>query len=284
MFKKISIIGVGLIGGSLGLDIRLKNLSKSVYGYSRKKENRHTAFKNGLIDHEAKTLEEAIEDADLIILATPVRTIEEHFKLIAEKAKNGAIIMDVGSSKFEILKKAEETLPSRLYFVGAHPMSGNEKSGPEAAREALFENKTCIIVPKKRTSQKIVDKISRFWKKVGSKTIILSAEQHDYAVALISHLPHVAAYVLMNSISSEMNIDRIKNLKGGGLMDTTRIAASSPVMWRDICLSNKSFLLDSMKIFEEQWKDLKKLIQNDDSKAIEKYFKKSASTREKLNS
>ncbi len=258
LFNKIAIVGVGLIGGSIGLCVKKKRLANSVIGIFRKKTSLKKALDNGAIDTGALDIK-AIEDADLIILTTPVKTIINSLPKVFQYAKKGAIIIDAGSTKSEIINCAKKFLHKNIRFVGCHPLTGLEKKGVKFADSNLFKNSLCILVPVDRVD----DKIILFWKQLGARVKILDAQRHDKILSLVSHLPHLMAFNLIKVIPKELI-----SFGAGGLRDTTRIASSDSLLWSDIFLTNRSAILNALQKFTLSLNQFKKAIKNNDSKAL----------------
>lgn len=282
MFNQVSLIGVGLIGGSLGLEIKRKKLARKVVGFGRTLKNLRLAKKRRLIDEIALTLPQAVKNADLILLCTPVETIEKNFRVVAEKASAGALVMDVGSTKAKVVKKASSYFGLSANFVGAHPLAGTEKGGAGAAEKDLFRGKKCLLTPTKKTSRKALLKAKKFWSALGSEVFLYSPLQHDFLLGATSHLPHMAAFSLMRVIGSSLKIPEIKRLSGGGLLDTTRIAASPAEMWRDISLSNSKVLSRLMKRYGRELKKLERLVRQKKGASLHRYFQKTSHLRKSL--
>lgn len=281
-FKKVTIIGVGLMGGSFALSLRKIGFDGKVSGIGRKKENLVKAKKLGIIDEYFTVPAEGVKDADLILLSTPVGQFPKIAKEIRKYIKNGAIVTDVGSVKAEVVKKLEDLMPEGVSFVGGHPIAGRECSGIDAASSEIFNSTKCIITPSPNTDRKALKKIIGLWEAFGSKTILMSPEEHDSIFASVSHLPHVLAYVLINTI-----IDLNKNIlshAGGGLKDMTRIALSPPELWRDICSYNSRNILKSLDQFIISLTHVKRLIRKSQWKKLEKEFQKARSGRQVLES
>lgn len=282
MFNQVAIIGVGLIGGSLGYEIKKKKLARKVIGFGRTQKNLNLARKRGLIDKGVKNLGEAVGQADLILLCAPVRTIEKQLSLIAKKIPKKTLIMDVGSTKVSLVKAAEKILPPSVDFVGAHPLAGTEKSGAGAAVPHLFKKKKCLLTPGKKTSPSALRKAAHFWKKIGSEVLIYSPHRHDELLAATSHLPHMVAYTLMGGLNRLLSVSEIKKIAGGGLLDTTRIAASSPEMWTDICLSNSKYLSKALQKYLKEMNKISEWVKKKEKRSLFNYFKKVSELRRKL--
>lgn len=282
MFHCVTIVGVGLIGGSLALEIKKKKLAKKVIGCGRSLANLQIAKKRRLVDEITTNLGKSVSHSDFIILSAPVQTILHQLKIIAQKAKPGTLVMDVGSTKELIVNQAHKILPSSVFFIGAHPLAGTEKSGAVAALPNLFKNRFCILTPTALTSQKALKEAKRFWKQMGAKTLIYSPKKHDQLLAFTSHLPQMVSYVLMATVGNGIPLKEIQKLAGGGLRDTTRIASSSSEMWRDICLANRQPLVQGLKNFQKNMNQLILWIQKGKAKGLERYFERAANLRRSL--
>ena len=242
-FKQVAIIGVGLIGGSLGMILRRQKLADSVVGIGRRVENLKTAVEVGAIDRYVSDPREGVADADFVVLATPVDTYERHLQEWAGCLKPDTIVSDVGSVKGELVTRAEALLPSGVKFVGAHPIAGKEKTGVAAGSETLFSGARCILTPTAHTDPEALKIVRTIWELAGSIVLEMDPFLHDKILGAVSHLPHAAAFALMTALADVRDhgvpeLD-LAGHSGGGLRDTTRIAASSPEMWRDIFLWNR---------------------------------------------
>lgn len=278
-FKEIAIVGVGLIGGSLGLAIKKRKLARSIVGIGRKRSSIRAAMRCGAIDAGTRDLKSAVSDADLVIIATPVCSIPRIAKKIVGHLKDGAILTDVGSTKGHIVKEIERTLPEGVSFVGSHPLAGSEKRGVNFAGANLFNGSTVIMTKTKKTKASSLKALSQFWKSLGvARVEIKSPEEHDRIVAEISHLPHLVAAALINSVSA-------KSLKfaSSGFKDVTRIAASDPELWQDICVTNKKEILESLVKFERSLFRLKAFVRKASEKNLHSEFAKSKRIRERLS-
>jgi len=285
-FKQVAIIGIGLIGGSLGMVLRRKALADAVIGVGRRTENLKTAVELGAIDRYVLNPAEAVRGADLVILATPVDTYERHLTEWGAHLTAGAIVSDVGSVKGRLVERAEALLPDRVRFVGAHPIAGKEKTGVAAGSPTLFQGARCILTPTKRTDPQALRAIRALWEAAGSVVLTMDPMLHDEVLGAVSHLPHVAAFALINALSEVQQTTPALDLlaySGGGLRDTTRIAASSPEMWRDIFLWNRENLVRQIGVYERQLQRLKGLIAAGDGPAIEQELERAKRVRERLN-
>jgi prephenate dehydrogenase len=281
-FQKIAILGVGLIGGSLAMVCKQKGLAGMIVGYGRRLENLKKAVKLGVIDRFFQDLRETVRGADLIVLATPVGRFEALAREIAEVASKEAIVMDVGSVKGDLVARLERLLPYGSRFVGTHPIAGKEKTGVESASATLFSGALCILTPTDRTDPSALESVKALWKAAGAKLILMDPAQHDQILAAVSHLPHLAAYALVNTVlETRVQGQEVLSFSGGGLRDFTRIAASSPEMWRDICLLNRDPLLGMIEAYEKTLARLKKLIQQGDGESLEAEFERAKEVRER---
>ncbi|MBI5410221.1 MAG: prephenate dehydrogenase/arogenate dehydrogenase family protein [Nitrospirae bacterium] len=281
-FKHIAIIGVGLMGSSFALALKKKGFKGRITGIGRNKKNLIKAKRLGIIDNYSTSHAEGIKDADLILLAVPVGQFEAIVGNIRGGIKKGAIVTDVGSVKALIVKKIEPLMPEGVHFVGAHPIAGKECSGISCASADLYRNARCIITPGPNTNKNALKTIIALWKAVGSKTLLMKPEAHDMIYASVSHMPHVAAYALVNGI---MKADgKILPYGGRGLRDMTRIALSPPGLWRDICACNKKNILKSLKKFSSSISHVTGLIERSDWDGLEKEFIRAQEARKLLGS
>ena len=287
-FKQVAIIGVGLIGGSLGMILRRRALADHVVGIGRRVENLKTAVALGAIDRYVADPEEGVRGADLVVLATPVDTYERHLKKWAHCLAPGSIVSDVGSVKGTLVERSEAAMPAGVHFVGAHPIAGKEKTGVAAGSDQLFKGARCILTPTKRTNAIALERVRQLWEETGSIMLTMDPHLHDQILGAVSHLPHVAAFALMNALS-ELRDQELSSLdlaahSGGGLRDTTRIAASSPEMWRDIFLWNRGNVVAYIDRYTRALEELKQLIKAGDATGIEKALERAKGEREKLAS
>lgn len=284
-FNQAAIIGVGLIGGSLGMILRRKGLASRVIGVGRRIENLKTAVQLGAIDRYVVDPKDGVKDADLVVLATPVDTYDRHLKEWASCLKPGTIVTDVGSIKGGLVEQSERAMPADVHFVGGHPIAGKEKTGVAAGSEQLFAGARCILTPTKRTNQQALEQVRSMWQETGSIVLTMDPHLHDKILGAVSHLPHVAAFALMNAlidIRAQVPALDVAGHSGGGLRDTTRIAASSPEMWRDIFLWNRDNLVAFIEAYEQSLGELKRLIRTGDAAGIEKALERAKQEREKF--
>ena len=253
IFDKIALIGIGLIGGSIALEARKRGLARSIVAATRSAETAATANKLKLADHCGTDLAAACEDADLVIVCTPVGACGAVAKAIGPKLKKGCIVSDVGSVKQAVIEGMRPHLPAGVHFVPAHPVAGTEHSGPEAAMLDLFQGRYCILTPLPDSDPKAVDRLEAFWKGLGSEVNRLDQANHDRILAITSHLPHLIAYSIVGTaddLGGHLNSEVLK-YAAGGFRDFTRIAASDPTMWRDVFMNNREAVLEVLQRFQE---------------------------------
>lgn len=246
MFHKVAIVGLGLMGGSLGLALRQARAAQQITGYDLGRGVSDQARRIGAIDQVYTTLDDAVRGAELIILATPVGAMRALLQSMATMASPGAVITDVASTKNQVISWAEEFLPGNLYFVGGHPMAGKELSGVESADPALFQNRIYCLTPTKKTSPAALNKVAQMIETLGARVRFLEPAEHDGQVAQVSHLPFVAAAALMNTVAEGSSWGDAALLASSGFRDTTRLAAGNPEMYRDICLTNSEALVRAL--------------------------------------
>lgn len=238
MFNRVAIIGLGLIGGSMGLALHKARAAQQITGYDLAKGINDRARRIGAIDQPYAALADAVRGAELIILATPVGAMRSLLQNIATTASPGAVVTDVASTKVQVISWAEEFLPSNVSFVGGHPMAGKELSGVDAADAALFQNRIYCLTPTRRTSPNAIQKVSQLAEALGARVRFLEPAEHDGQVASVSHLPFVTAIALMNTVAEGPAWGDASLLAATGFRDATRLAAGNPEMYRDICLTN----------------------------------------------
>lgn len=283
-FKKICILGMGFIGGSIGMTVRKKKLASHVFGISRKKETIRKALEKGAIDSGTTKLREGAADCDLLIIAVPVSIIPGMVKKAIPFLKRGSIITDVGSTKKKIVEEIDKLVPGNIGFVGSHPLAGSEKSGIDAATDSLFTKRTCIITPGHKSSEAIINKVKRFWESLTMQVLIMKPEEHDFILALTSHLPHLTAAALVNMTEDFRQEDsRIISAVASGFLDTTRIAGSSPALWHDICMSNRKAIVSTLKTYRELLRKIETAIKNGESRTLIKFLEKARNLRDELN-
>jgi prephenate dehydrogenase len=285
-FKQVAIVGVGLIGGSLGMVLKRQRLAESVVGVGRRIENLKAAVELGAIDRYVSDGTAGVRAADLVVLATPVDTYVQHLRAWGPALAPGCIVSDAGSVKGDLVERAEKLMPAHARFVGAHPIAGKERSGVTAASADLFRGARCIVTPTDQTDPEALRLVRELWEAAGSTVMAMDPHLHDRLLGAVSHLPHVAAYCLMNALREVQ--DRLLpgqdllSYSGGGLRDTTRIAASSPEMWRDILLWNRDNLVALIELYEQELGQLKELIRAGDGPGIEKHLERAKQLRDQL--
>ncbi|MCC5910554.1 MAG: prephenate dehydrogenase [Clostridiaceae bacterium] len=280
-FKRITIIGLGLIGGSMALALKKSDYNCEVIGYDVSEKTVQHAKGIGAIDVIAKNLQESVEKAELIILATPVGYYEEMLQQVGHLLSNDVIVTDVGSVKGYVAKVAEKYLPEGVQFIGGHPMAGSEKGGIEAATPFLYENAYYFLTPRKQIAEDILKKLQRFVEALGAYPVVVSVEEHDQIVAQISHIPHLTAVLLANMVDRKNGISYIPFV-GGGFRDTTRIAAGNPQMWREIFLLNKEEVLDGIGTLETMLGEFKEILQKENQEEILENLQKAKMIRNSI--
>ncbi|MGA7829188.1 MAG: prephenate dehydrogenase/arogenate dehydrogenase family protein [Geobacteraceae bacterium] len=281
--KRMTIIGVGLIGGSLARILRQQGAVGEVVGVGRTEPNLQRAVELGVIDRYCQDPCQGVQGADLVFLATPVCAIASVLEKIAPYLAPGCVVTDGGSVKETVVSACEPLMPAGTYFVGGHPIAGTENSGVDASFSSLFTGKHCIITPTANTDELALRKVVRMWELAGSDVIRMDAHKHDRIVAAISHLPHMVAYSLVNAVDGYDRYDEsILNYSAGGFRDFTRIASSDPAMWRDISLMNGPAILEMMDFFIDYFGQLRVLIANGDSTGLQKFFAESKRSRDAI--
>lgn len=277
MFRRITIIGLGLIGGSLALAIKEKKLAKEVIGVSRRNATINYAINKGIVDKATLDLRKGVKFSDLVIITAPVFKIVDIAKRIAPFLKKGAIVVDAGSTKKYIVKNIENILNKDAYFVGAHPVSGSEKSGIRFADKDLFKGAYCILTETAHVNSQALNKVKSFWQKLSMKTVIMKPGEHDIVLSKISHLPHACAVSLVNA-AGEKNL----KLAAGGFRDTTRIASGEPELWKDIFLTNKVNLIKDISRLKKELGKIEAALKNDDSRVLLKLLTRAKCIRDSL--
>lgn len=280
-FKRAAILGVGLIGGSIARAIKKRSLAASIVGSGRSRENLDIALKLGVID-EALTAEEAARGADLIILCMPVLSIIPTLEKIASGIEKGALVTDVGSTKGKIVREAVKIADGRFTFIGSHPIAGSEKTGAAASSDTLLDGRKCIVTPTEGTPKDALDKLKKLWHAAGMEVAEMDTAKHDRVMAAVSHLPHMAAYGLVNTVRNEDGADELLKFAAGGFRDFTRIAASSPEMWADIVVTNAEPVTELIRKMKEQLTLIESAISNNDREKLLELFGKSQNFRQKL--
>jgi prephenate dehydrogenase len=280
-FRKITILGVGLLGGSIGIAARQRRLAGEVAGFVRRQETIRECEKFGATDYATTDLLAAVSNSDLVILCTPLAQMRSLAEQILPALKRGAIVTDVGSVKAGVVRELEALVKKNgAHFVGSHPMAGAEKTGVSAARENLFQNAVCVLTPSKKANSAAVKKLEQFWKSLGARVLKMDAAQHDLAVSRASHLPHVVAATLAGLVLDPKSPKSQSQLCATGFRDTTRIASGSPEMWRDISLANRKNVSQSVDAFVAKLKKFQVALKKSDGRAVEQFFATAKSRRD----
>ena len=280
-FSKVTFIGFGLINSSLARVFKLKTLAKETTAFSRSKETREKIKNLNIVDNVNDNIKESVKDSDLIVLGVPVGAMESIVSEITPFLKRGTIITDVGSVKKHLIDSILPILPSDVYFVPGHPIAGTEKSGPEAGFAELFNGRWCILTPNKNTSQVALEKVRIIWEQAGMQVATMDAEYHDRVLAITSHIPHLVAFSIVGTVTEledQLKTEVIK-YSAGGFRDFTRIAASDPIMWRDVFLNNSEAVLEMLGRFIEDLTALQKSIRWQDGDSLENLFTKTREIR-----
>ena len=277
LFRQVTIVGVGLIGGSLGMAIKKNCLAQEVFGLSHRHTSLVYALKNNAIDKAFHDIKKAVSNADLVIMATPVTAIVNLLPIISRYLKRGCIVTDVGSTKTLIVETAEKNFSS-AFFVGSHPLAGSEKKGAAFSTADLFVNSLCIMTPTDKTNRIAEEKVRALWMRLGAQVKNLSPVEHDKVLSYISHLPHVVAYALINGVPNDY-----LQYAAQGLKDTTRVAGSSPHMWNDICLMNSKNIVQALDELVKSLSVLRKTILAKDEQNLVESFKKAKAKRDSID-
>lgn len=280
MFEQLGLIGCGLMGGSFALALKKAGLVKRVVGYSKSPSTTERARQMGVIDIEAPSALLAVSGADIVLLAVPVSATEATFKAIRHLITPNTLVMDVGSTKRDVVDAARRVLRDYVgCFVPAHPITGKEVSGVEHADATLYNGKQVILTPIERTFTVQLQKAIDVWNALGCQVVQMSPQAHDAAYAAVSHLPHLIAFALMNGIAGQAAGKEYLALAGPGFRDFSRIAASNPKMWRDILIANREELLAQSRIFQETLQSLEQLISDGNGDALEQLIEQASNTR-----
>jgi len=284
MFEKVCIIGCGLIGSSLARAIKEYNLAKKIVSSNRSESINKKVIELKIVEDSSADTKKMVNDSDLIIIATPLSSYEDVILKIKNSLKNGAILTDVGSVKENIINLIEKNISENVSWIPSHPIAGTEESGPEAGFSKLFQNRWCILTPSKKAKEKDINLLKIFWEKIGSRVDIMEAKQHDYILSITSHIPHLIAYNIVNTTLSiqDKKESAVVKYSAGGLRDFTRIAASNPIMWRDVFIQNKKNTSKMIDKFIENLRDLKKAIESEDGKKLEHIFTKTKKIRKDI--
>lgn len=279
-FNKVTIAGVGLIGASFALALRKNGLSRNIHGYGRSEDNLRQAKGMGIIDSYSTDICSVCKDSDLFVLSTPVGRFREIILKLRDSLSKNAIVTDVGSVKGKLVYDLEESMPEDAFYIGAHPIAGSDKSGIVDSRPDLFNNALCIITPTEASNKEAMDKVGSIWKTFGARLEFMDPFRHDEIYAAVSHLPHIIAYSIVNTIN---DIDNgYIEYAGQGFKDATRIALSSPELWRDISIFNKDNLLKMIDIFRNNLDAISRCLEEGNESGIEKEFQRAQQLRMRL--
>jgi cyclohexadieny/prephenate dehydrogenase len=280
-FQKIALIGFGLIGGSIARAARAQGLAGEIVTTARSAKTRARVSELAIVDRVVETNAEAAKDADLVILCIPVGACGPVAAEIADHLKPGAIVSDVGSVKGSVVRDVAPHLPAGVHFVPAHPVAGTEHSGPDSGFAELFINRWCILTPPEGTDPDAVERLRGFWAGMGAKVEIMTPDHHDLVLAITSHLPHLIAYTIVGTADElgQVTSSEVMKFSAGGFRDFTRIAASDPIMWRDVFLANKEAVLEMLGTFNEDLSKLTRAIRRGDGEALFEHFTRTRTIR-----
>lgn len=278
--KKLVIFGVGLIGGSVALALKKAGNSSQIVGVGRTHKSLKAALNLGVIDVANSNIADALKDADIVLIATPVAQTPSILASIKPFLSSKTILTDAGSTKGDVLRCAEDILGTQFnQFIGGHPIAGAEKSGVTAATADLYANKNVVLTPTANTSKQTIDAVTQLWQTCGAKVSAMTAETHDSIFAAVSHLPHLLAFALVDDIAARRNAQQLFSFAASGFRDFTRIAGSHPEMWRDISLANKDALLNELTAYQAQILSLKTMLQNEDGTGLQALFERASVAR-----
>jgi len=277
LFKQITIVGLGLMGGSLGMAIKRHRLAREVVGLSRGSSTVRQAIRRGAIDRGTTNAARAVKDADVVVFAIPVHTIVPYAKRLARHMRAGAILTDVGSTKAQIVRTLERTLPPHVAFVGTHPLAGSEQRGLAAARPCLFDGSVCIVTATKRTNRQALACIRRLWKALACRVVVMDPQTHDRLLAQVSHLPHLVAFCLVEATNHGA-----RQVAPRSFLDATRVANSDPGLWDGILLSNRHAVLAAMERFDRTWNRVRHLLVEANHRTLYRFLQHARTIRQSL--
>ena len=284
MFERVALLGLGLIGSSLAHVMRREGLAGHIAGHARSEQTRETVERLGFVDSVHATASDAVRDADLVVLCVPVGANAAVAKDIAGALKSGAILTDVGSVKEAVIKDVGPHVPEGVHFVPGHPIAGTEHSGPESGFAELFEGRWCVLTPPEGTSEDAIERLRVFWKACGSYVDQMDCAHHDRVLSVTSHLPQLIAYNIVTTAADleEVTQQEVIKYSAAGFRDFTRLAASDPTMWRDICLNNKDAVLEMLGRFSEDLSALQRAIRWGDEGMLYDTFLRSRGIRKRI--
>ena len=281
LFNRLTVIGVGLIGGSLARVLKRESACAQILGYGRNEEHLQKALDLGVIDSFTSDLKQAVSQADMVVIATPLGAVASLFKELVHGLKDGAVITDVGSAKGSVVRAAQNTLGRHVHhFVPGHPIAGTEKSGVEASFAELFEQHLVILTPLPNTDGHALNLVRQMWETAGADVVNLEAMHHDAVLAATSHLPHLLAYALVDCLAGMQERDEIFQFAAGGFADFSRIASSHPQMWHDVCFSNRAALLKALSEFDAHLAGIRAAIETGDSDTLLEIFSRARQARD----
>ena len=283
-FERVALIGIGLIGSSLARVLRRDQLAGEIVACARREETRAKALELGLADRATANAAEAVRDADLVVIATPLSAYAAIGAAIASALRPGAIVTDVGSVKQAVIRDLSPVLPPGVHFIPGHPVAGTEHSGPESGFAELFRDRWCILTPLPNTDAGALARLTVLWEQAGMRVVTMDAEHHDKVLAMTSHLPHVIAYTIVGTATDleESLKSEVIKFSAGGFRDFTRIAGSDPVMWRDIFLNNREAVLEMLQRFSEDLTALQRAIRWGEGEKLEELFTRTRAIRRSI--
>ncbi len=282
--NKICFIGMGLINSSLARTLTNKNFFNTSIATSRSRKTLKIVQKLKIVDIVEQDINEAVKDADLVVIGIPVKAYEEVLKKIVNSLKPGSVITDVGSVKLNIIKMTDRLIPKNVFFVPGHPIAGTENSGPESGFDGLFDKGWCILTPNPKLNMHKVNLVKEMWELAGMRVDIMDPAHHDMVLAITSHIPHIIAYSIVGTVANLESALKKEVIKyaASGFKDFTRIAASDPTMWRDIMLLNKASIIKMLSIFKKDLASLEKAIKKEDADFMYKLFSKTRKIRKDI--
>jgi prephenate dehydrogenase len=281
-FNQATVIGVGLIGGSIAGVIKARGIAQTVVGVGRNKDNLESAVRLGLIDRYTQDAKKGVTGSDLVVLCCPVGSFEQVAKEIKPYLNDQAVVTDAGSVKGSLVERLEEIFYLKARYVPAHPIAGGERSGAEAADLKLFQGARCILTPTRHTDLQALEAVSDLWEAAGAKVERMDPFDHDRVFGMVSHLPHVAAYAMVGALTKMDGGEDAISYAAGGFKDFTRIAGSHPGMWRDICLLNAANITTALDVYIKSLEALRGLIESGDGEALQAEFEKAKTIRQKI--
>ncbi|HUH83637.1 MAG TPA: prephenate/arogenate dehydrogenase family protein [Stellaceae bacterium] len=283
-FSRVALIGIGLIGSSLARVLRREKLADEIVACDRRQATLDTALQLDLADSVTADPAEAVAGADLVVIGTPLSAYAEIGQRIGAAVAAGTIVTDVGSVKAAVIRDLKPSLPAGVHLVPGHPVAGTEHSGPEAGFAELFQERWCILTPPADADPSAVERVMRLWQRAGMKVVTMDAEHHDKVLAITSHLPHLIAYTIVGTATDleEMLKSEVIKFSAGGFRDFTRIAASDPVMWRDIFLNNREAVLEMLQRFSEDLTALQRAIRWGEGEKLEELFRRTRAIRRSI--